>query len=368
MTNDELDEVVVKLDRKQAEPRIKLIPFDEIKLNTERRYLVKGLIPREGLCVAWGPPKCGKSFWAYDLSMHPALGWPYRGRRVQGGPVVYCAFEGAHGFSARIEAFRQKFLQDDADPVAFYLEPVTLDLVRDHAELIRVIKETLTNKKPVFVVLDTLNRSLKGSESNDEDMTAYIRAADAVREAFGCAVLIVHHCGVAGDRPRGHTSLTGAVDAQLAVKRDAIGNIEVKIEWMKDGPEGDKIYSRLETIAVGLDEDEEEITSCIIVPVDADAVKPIPGRKLSDRQRLALDALANCVLDQGEPSPSNFKLNGVKVVTADAWKAELFSRGILNPQSTNPRSDFNRVKDSLQARHLIGFRDDFIWIASTTQS
>jgi hypothetical protein len=39
-------------------------------------------------------------------------------------------------------------------------------------------------------VLDTLNRSLAGSESDDEDMAAYVKAADAIREAFGCAVVI----------------------------------------------------------------------------------------------------------------------------------------------------------------------------------
>ena len=61
---------------------LRLVPFDEIQLSTERPYLVKGLIPREGLVVAWGPPKCGKSFWAFDLAMHFALGWTYRGRRV----------------------------------------------------------------------------------------------------------------------------------------------------------------------------------------------------------------------------------------------------------------------------------------------
>ena len=39
-TNDKLDEVVVKLDRKRSEPRIKLIPFDEIKL--EHRAALSG--------------------------------------------------------------------------------------------------------------------------------------------------------------------------------------------------------------------------------------------------------------------------------------------------------------------------------------
>jgi len=362
--NDDLDATVIELDRKRAEPRIKVIPFDEIKLTTERRYLVKGLVPRVGLCVAWGPPKCGKSFWAFDLSMHVALGRPYRGRRVQGGPVVYCAFEGSHGFGARIEAFRQAHLAGHAKPVPFFLEPVTLNLVRDAGALIDTIKRTLAKARPSLVVLDTLNRSIAGSESSDEDMTAYIRAADAIREAFNCAVLIVHHCGIDGTRPRGHTSLTGAVDAQLAVKRDGAGNIEVKVEWMKDGPEGDTIFSRLETVEVGTDEDGEAITSCIIAPADAGTVQTTPSRKLSDRQRLAVEALANCLLDHGEPSPLSFELPaGIKVVAVDVWRTELFSRGALDQQAKNPREDFRRVKSSLQARHLIGERDGLVWIA-----
>jgi len=101
------------------------------------------------------------------------------------------------------------------------------------------------DETPVAVVLDTLNRSLRGSESSDEDMSAYVNAADALREAFQCAVVIVHHCGIDGTRPRGHTSLTGAVEAQLAVKRDTANQVIVSVEHMKDGPEGDVIAFRL---------------------------------------------------------------------------------------------------------------------------
>ena len=65
-------------------------------------------------------------------------------------------------------------------------------------------------------------------------MAAYIRAADAIRETFHCAVIIVHHCGIAANRPRGHTSLSGADDAQIAVERDdASGIITAKVEHMK---------------------------------------------------------------------------------------------------------------------------------------
>jgi len=266
-----------------ASPQIKLVPFAEIKLGTQRRYLVAGLIPRVGITVVWGPPKCGKSFWSFDLAMHVTLGWPYRDRRVHQGPVVYCCFEGQTGMQARVEAYRQRFLAEEPDTIKFYLEPVTLDLVRDHQALIAAIKATLGNTKPVMVVLDTLNRSLRGSESSDEDMSAYIKAADAIREAFECAVVIVHHCGINGTRPRGHTSLTGACDAQLSVARDAADNVIVTVEEMKDGPNGDVIASRLEQAQVGADEDGEIITSCVVMPINPPKVQA-SGPRLTKNQ------------------------------------------------------------------------------------
>jgi AAA domain len=254
-------------------PRFCLVPFDHITVGSERVYLVKGIIPRIGLVVVWGPPKCGKSFWTFDLVMHVALGWEYRGRRVQQGIVVYLALEGGKGFEGRIEAFRQRFLPDDHDPVPFYLVADALNLVKEHQELIGCIR-LQTTAMPVLVVIDTLNRSLVGSESDDKDMAAYIRAADAIRNAFGCAVIVVHHCGIDATRPRGHTSLSGALDAQLAVKRDKADNILVTLELMKDGLEGSEIASRLQAIDVAIDIDGDPITSCVVVPVEA----MFPGR------------------------------------------------------------------------------------------
>src|SRR5262245_55055630 len=101
------EEIVTETDEPQDDAtRIKLVPFHEIKLGTDTRYRVKGIIPYTGLVVVWGPPKCFKSFWTFDVVMHIALGWEYRGRRVQQGDAVYCAFEGQKGFEARAEAFR----------------------------------------------------------------------------------------------------------------------------------------------------------------------------------------------------------------------------------------------------------------------
>ena len=240
--------------------------------------------------MIWGPPKCGKSFWTFDLVMHVALGRSYRDRRVQQGPVVYVACEGAHGFRARIEAYRQCHLKDHDEPVPFYLVPARVSLVEEHQELIAEIRKPLGATSPVAVVIDTLNRSLTGSESSDQDMSKYIKAADAIHEAFGCAVLIVHHCGIEATRPRGHTSLRGAVEAQLAVKRNGDGQASTKVEDMKDGPEGDEIHFRLEQVELGTDEDGDAITSCVVIETEA-PVESEQGRKLTKNQQTMLTIL-----------------------------------------------------------------------------
>jgi hypothetical protein len=118
---------------------------------------------------------------------------------------------------------------------------------------------------PVGVIfLDTLNRSIGGSENKDEDMGAYVTSAAALAAQFQCAIIIIHHSGTNENRPRGHTSLTGAVEAQIGVKRDAAGRIIAAVEYMKDGPEEGQVVSKLKVVEVGIDEDGEPITSCVV--------------------------------------------------------------------------------------------------------
>jgi len=195
-------------------------------------------------------------------------------------------------------------------------------------------------------------------------MGAYVRAADMLRESFDCAIIIVHHCGIDGTRPRGHTSLTGAADAQLAVCRDAGNNIVVTVECAKDGPQGDAVLSRLEVVNVGTDEDGDPITSCVVIPIDGQPARFAGNRKLSDRQRLALNALDECTVTRGQPPPVQFGLPaGLSAVTVSDWREELHRMGVLDRNAKNPREDFRRVKTSLQARGLIGARDDLVWKA-----
>lgn len=353
------------LQAPQAETtlRFELVSFGKIRLVTTASYLVKGIIPREGLVVVWGPPKCGKSFWVFDLVMHVALGWEYRGRRTTKGAVVYVACEGERGLGARVEAFRSQHLTEDAAGIPFHLVTSRLDLIGERDRLVSDIKSQLPDGPCAAVVIDTLNRSIAGSESLDEDMGAYVKAADIVREAFACAVIVIHHCGVDGSRPRGHTSLTGAADAQLAIKREASGLITATVEWMKDGAEGDATLSRLQVVEVGQDQDGEPITSCIIVPADDEEPPDARGR-IKGATKIALDLLRKAIDEVGETAPaSNSIPRTKKVVRSDVWREYAYAGSISETDTPDSkRKAFNRAVTKLQEAGRIGVWTDFVWL------
>ena len=62
MDNGRLDAEIIALDAKRKGPRIKLMPFNSISLTSDRRYLVKGVVPYPGLTVIWGPPNQARVF------------------------------------------------------------------------------------------------------------------------------------------------------------------------------------------------------------------------------------------------------------------------------------------------------------------
>jgi hypothetical protein len=323
-----------------AEPkkyRFPMLRFGQMRPGTEPDYLVDELIPIAGLVVVYGAPKSGKSFWVLDLVLHITLAWEYRDRSVQQGAVVYCAFEGAHGYRKRCEAFRRHHCLTDEDDPPLYIVPGRADLIKDHGALIHDLREQLAPAAdmPVkCVVLETLNKSLIGSESKDVDMANYIAAAEHIQAEFNCVVIIVHHHGIDESRPRGHTSLRGAVSAQIKITRDEQNNIIAEIEDMRDGPEGAQIASRLVMVDVGKDRADKPLTSAAVEPIDpgtrTDGHK-LP--KLSKNQKTFFSIL------QGAP-------NGL---TATEWFEQARQAGL----GTKRHADLHDLRTSLKNRGLV---------------
>jgi hypothetical protein len=350
-----------------AQHQFHLVRFNDIRLDSSRPYLVRGLIPREGLTVIWGPPKCGKTFWAFDLALHIALGWPYRGRRVAQGIVVYVACEGERGLRARKEAFRRTNLgADAADDPPFFLLSTRLDLAKQVDDLIMDIAAQIPPGPVGAIFLDTLNRSIGGSESKDEDMGAYVTAAAVLAAQFQCAIIIIHHCGTNENRPRGHTSLTGAVEAQIGVKRDAAERIIAVVEYMKDGPEEEQVVSKLEVVDVGTDEDGESITSCVIAPPDDEEIASAKkAATLPPAAKIALAQLNDAVAVAGETPPaSNHIPQHVRVVSYDLWRRYCYA-GQIAPADTDAAREkaFQRAAKGLLAGGYAAKWENWVWPA-----
>ncbi|WP_051956081.1 AAA family ATPase [Beijerinckia mobilis] len=346
--------------------RFKLIPFNEIQPITTPGYLIKGVVPRVGLMIVWGEPKCGKSFLVLDLVMHIALGWEYRGRKVRQGTVVYMALEGEAGFNNRIAAFRQEHLVGYSGLVPFYLIASHMSLVPDHVALIASIKAALGDEAPAAIVIDTLNRSITGSESSDEDMGAYIKAADVIRETFNCAVIIVHHCGWDKTRPRGHSSLGGAIETQISVKKDETNTVITEVELMKDDEAGAIFSSRMRRVEIGENEEGDPITSLIVEPIEDNGepanivTTTAPG--ILQRNLLKLyDMLASDV----ESSPG-FDGKPVLKVSVEDLRDKLKSRGFLEVNekgqiTATDRKNLTRAKTELIERRILVEEDGKIW-------
>ena len=173
-----------------------------------------------------------------------------------------------------------------------------------------------------------------GSENNDQDMGGYIAACDRIREALDCAVIIIHHCGIQGTRPRGHTSLTGAADAQLAFSRDRNGNVEMRVEYMKDGgSEGEVVVSSLKSVEVGMDADDLPITSCVVMPAEAVSA-PERTARLPKNQDTLLG-----ILREG----------GASGLATDEWMA----KGKIEGIAVKRKADFFDARRALKDKKLV---------------
>jgi hypothetical protein len=356
--------------------RFKLTSFNDMRPGTEPLYLVDELIPIAGLVDIWGKPKCFKSFWTLDLMFHVAMGWEYRDRGVRQGAVVYCAFEGAHGYKKRIEAIRRHYELDETLHVPLYVMPGQANLIQDHKTLIADLRAQLGDVSPIVVVLDTLNKSLNGSESKDTDMSAYIRAAEAIRDAFKCVVIIVHHCGLDDTRPRGHTSLPGAVDAQLAVARE--GNaVTVTVEMMRDGPEETVVASLVEVIEVGEDQAGKTLTSLVVKPGEAPAAGTTGPKwkgNLSIFKRALTEALLNSPIEYHVANGPTVKAADLDDVRDEFYKIYVEEDDLSKdakqrqPSQSTSRKELHRCIKKAQERNLIGVNitdtRKLIWFAS----
>jgi len=207
-----------------------LLHISELGSIPPPKWLVDGIFS-DGLTVMYGVPGGGKTFLALSLAMSIGSGHAWHGHKVEKAPVVYVSGEGVGGLDRRAKAWQ--IAEGQQNPQVYVIPfGVRFGSVRDHAaQLCGDIHSTGAG----LVVIDTLARSMAGADENSaQDMGQHVQAADWLREKTGCGVLIVHHSGVEGSRPRGSTALFGAADTLIRVEQTGLGIVGVTCEKQKD--------------------------------------------------------------------------------------------------------------------------------------
>lgn len=282
--------------------RFALLPVRELIATVDNDYLIKHVLDRVALAIVYGESTAGKTFVVLDWAFHVALGRPWRDRRVRRGKVVYICAEGFGGFRKRLQAFCQQHGVDDVPGLRVIADAPSL-LRSDH----RVVAERITAWGGAdLIVIDTLARTMAGGDENSaETVMKALGHCDTLHRATGAMVLLVAHSGKDQTKGvRGHSSIKPAADVQIEVLREGEGlgtRRAVKLEKVKDGPdEGKEFGFRLRTVKLGTDADGDEITSCVVEPVDEQGSLKGKAKRIGKVENAVLEVVASLAGLTGE--------------------------------------------------------------------
>ncbi|QFX95208.1 AAA family ATPase [Acidithiobacillus thiooxidans] len=282
------------------------------------RWLIRGIVEADTLAMLYGQPGAGKSFIALSMAASIACGSDWHGHRVAQGPSVYILGEGGGGVSRRLRAWQlsnpDARLQDAPLYVSSRMVPM------GEAEAVEEIAAAIADAgtgKPSSVWIDTLARAAAGlDENSSRDMGELIKACDAIRERYGCAVILVHHAGHNQDRARGSSAIKAALDTELSATKD--GQVITLASTKSKESEGFKpLTFQLAGVDTGWnDEDGERVYSAVLEPCDA----PGQDEAIGKNQTLCLGVLREMYanrranLEQAGNDPESAK------VTTTEWR------------------------------------------------
>ena len=266
-------------------------------------WLVFGVLPETGLAAIAGEPGAGKSFIAIELACCLASGADFFGLKTERRDVTYLALEGGAGMKKRLMAWEAKHGRAYPDALDVQRRQVNLLTAED--------KQLVYDLTPVggVLIIDTMAQATAGKldENDSKSMGGLIAACNYIAQNKNALVVLVAHVGKDESKGiRGHSSLFGALDAQITVKRGK-GEENQRREWSigkaKDSDDGRRVGFELVPVEVGSTPKGEQVFSCYVTSADL----PKAGRRASGlggvvsikKAALVLQALKNALQKEG---------------------------------------------------------------------
>ena len=322
------------------------------------RWVVHGVLPAKGLASIYGPSTSGKSFLALDVLIAIAEGSRWFGFKVKQTPVVYCVLEGTAGIKQRVDAWESKHGRQIPANFRLMLDQLALNSNADVTALADEIDKA--GLAGCVVVIDTLNQAAPGADENSsKDMGLLIQNAQLLQRRTGGLVLLVHHSGKdAGRGLRGHSSLYAALDGVIEVSKTTDSR-QWKQDKVKDGKDGVTHAFKLEIVPLGLDEDGEAISSCVVVqalPPPAGTGKKEPQ---GEHQRAALRIIGGLLKASPDIGQGGAPALAPCIKESDAIAAVASGLVLSNPKRKRERAA--TAIRGLIDRGLIACGSEWLW-------
>jgi AAA domain len=345
------------------------VTFKEIDPSPRKDWLIEDILGAGEMSVWFGAPGSGKSVAIGDAACHVAAEKGWHGKRVMRGAVLYIAAERGGLVKRRMAAWRK---HHGISEIPLVVVDGLVDLRASQVDANRIAETAKAAGEGlgvgvVWIIIDTVHRVLAGGDENGpKDMGALINSCDLIQRQTAAHVSLVHHVPhSAPDRMRGHGGLLGACDTTiLTTKPD--GKVLIEIDKANDVTEAIRFGFEFVSVLLSTDPDTgKETTAPILVPAEL----PVSdgkgsGPKLQPHEEMARRILAEEVAETGGRPPIELPAN-IRAIKYEAWRDSAYAAGFKRESTpTTRRKSWERTKDKLVNCRIIGFRDDWVWLAT----
>jgi len=256
-----------------AEQPLKLIGGDDLVGYPPTEFIIQDLLPQSGLAVIYGASGTYKSFLAFHLAGCLATGTSFGGRETAEASVLYVCGEGQGGATKRLRALSEQFAMTDEQlqRLVFIQEAVPLD---EPVQLERFVYALLAFEEryegwPAVVFIDTFARCFGGDENATSEVSRFVNQLGKLADLLGICVCLIHHTGKDAERgPRGSSSLRGAADVMLVVRKSGT-SISARVEKAKDSADGEEFLFTPHDVSLECLHTGEELSTKILEPASS---------------------------------------------------------------------------------------------------
>lgn len=339
-----------------------------------RQWVADQWLP-SGLATGFfGDGGLGKSLITQQLATCVVTGQSFYGLDVQRGPVMMVTCEDEpNELHWRQKAINRQLGVDMDELGKLVIAPrLGLDsaLVGFKADggmvqtqLLRDIKQEARERRVKLLTLDNVMHLYPDNPNDNGRVTRFVAALNGLAQYVGCAVLLVGHIAkMAGSQYSGGAAWNNAVRSRWLLDRPkAADGSALNADWRtiskpkaNYSSAGDVIKLAFDDGAFALGDFEEQTAAA-------------KGPRLTDRQRIALEALGKLISDKGEQSSETLAAGCPaydKAAHLDDWRDAYRSQCCDSDDTADKvRQGFLRDRNKLRIAGKVTFGGDYAWLS-----